>query len=62
MELFYLILIGLIIFSVLLLIWGLNFLKSKKKLCIGALLIVLGIIIILFVINNYLILIKENMG
>ncbi len=62
MELFYLILIGLMIFSVLLLIWGLNFLKSKKKLFIGALLIVLGIIIILFVINNYILLIKENMG
>lgn len=60
MELFYLVMIGLLVISVLLLIEGLKFLKSKKKLCIGVLLIVLGIILILFVLDNYLFLIKEN--
>ncbi len=60
MELLFVILIGLVIIPILLLVEGLNFIRKKRKVSIGVLFIILGIIILLFVFSNYIILIQNN--
>lgn len=60
MELLFIILVGLVIISILLLVEGLNLIQKKRRVSIGVLFIILGIIILLFVFSNYVILIKDN--
>lgn len=60
MELIYLILIALTILAVFCLYYGISCVKKKKKVFLGILLIILAVILLLFVLNDYITLIGQN--